>query len=118
MVMTGAPDSFLAEERGAGAQQDAGGRPAFAEDAFFSEAIDRRTGSIRARGRLDGRAADMLGGTVEALYRGGCRRIVLDLGGVLAADDAGLDAIHSLERRIAADGGHVALLNEPMPGAD
>ncbi len=89
-----------------------------AERSSFTEAIDRRTGSVRARGRLDVRAADMLSGTVQALHRSGCQRIVLDLGGVRAADDAGLDALHFLERRIAADGGHVAVLNRPGAATD
>ncbi len=116
MAMTGDPDRSRAEKRGAGSEQEPGGRSSSAEDVFFSEAIDRRTGSVRARGCLDGQAAAMLGGTVEALHRSGWGRIVLDLGGVQAVDGAGLRALHSLESRIAADGGHVALLNEPEPG--
>jgi anti-anti-sigma factor len=81
----------------------------------FTEAIDRRTGCIRASGRLDTRAADMVSGTVEAMHGQGWTRIVVDLGGVRAADAAGLRTIHSLERRIAAGGGHVAVLNCPEP---
>jgi anti-anti-sigma factor len=89
-----------------------------ADHQSFTEAIDRRTGCIRASGRLDTRAADMVSGTVEALHERGWDRVVVDLGGVRAADDAGLRAIHSLERRIAADGGHVALLNCPQARSD
>ncbi|MGY1608439.1 MULTISPECIES: hypothetical protein [unclassified Geodermatophilus] len=78
--------------------------------ASFTEAIDRRTGRIRAHGRLDGRAADMLRGTVDALRQGGCAGVVLDLGGV-PADAVAVDAVRSLEEHVAAEGGHVALVN-------
>ncbi len=91
MAMTGDPDRSRAEQRGAGSEQEPGGRSSSAEGTCLSpEAIDRRTGSIRAP----------------------------DLGGVQAVDGAGLRALHSLERRIAADGGHVTLLNEPERGVD
>lgn len=116
MTKTGDPDSTHAEDRGATAEQEPAGRSSPVADSFFSEAIDRRTRSIRARGRLDSRALGMLHGTVEALHRSGWGRIVLDLGQVQAVDDAGLQALHALEMRIAADGGHVALLNAPEPG--
>ncbi|MGY1737300.1 hypothetical protein [Geodermatophilus sp. SYSU D00684] len=76
----------------------------------FTEAIDRRTGRIRASGRLDTRAADMLRGTVDALRREGCTWVVVDLDGV-QADDAGADAVRSLERGVVADGGHMTLVN-------
>ena len=102
----------------AGAHPDgtaAPGRSWPAGRSSFTEVIDRRTGTIRARGRLDRRAADMLRGTVEALHQGGCRRIVLDLGGVLSADHAGLDAVRSLAGRVTADGAGVSLLNCPDP---
>ncbi|MGY1634407.1 STAS domain-containing protein [Geodermatophilus sp. SYSU D01186] len=92
--------------------------PSSGGDCSFTEAIDRRTGCIRASGRLDERAADMVSGTIETLRDRGWVRIVLDLGGVLDADEAGLRALHSLERRIAADGGHVALLNCPDARSD
>lgn len=91
------------------------GREPMHDRASFTEAIDRRTGCIRATGHLDSRAADMLSATVEALRRSGNGWIVLDLGGVQAADAAGLHAIRSLEARIAADGGRMALLNAPDP---
>lgn len=81
--------------------------------ASFTEAIDRRTGCIRARGCLDGRAADMLTGAVEALWRSGSGRVVLDLGGVHAVDDAGLDAIRTLQQQVAAQGGCLTLLDPP-----
>jgi hypothetical protein len=99
MAMTGDPDRSRAEKRGAGSEQEPGGRSSSAEDVFFSEAIDRRTRSVRARGCLDGRAAAMLGGTVEALHRSGWGRIVLDLGGVQAVDGAGI----SRRAEMAAD---------------
>ena len=118
MAIPGDQNRSRAGKSGTGSEQQPGGRSSCDENVSFSEAIDRRTGSIRARGRLDGRAADMLGGTVEALHRSGWGPIVLDLAGVRAVDGVGLQALHSLQRRIAADGGHVALLNEPQPGVD
>ncbi len=81
--------------------------------ASFTEAVDRRTGCIRARGRLDGRAADMLTGTVEVLRQSGSGRVVLDLGGVHAVDDAGLEAIRTLQQQVAAQGGRLTLLDPP-----
>ncbi|SNS96162.1 hypothetical protein SAMN06893096_111121 [Geodermatophilus pulveris] len=57
----------------------------------------------------------MLSSTVEALRRSGSGWIVLDLGGVQAADAAGLRAVRSLETWIAAEGGRVALLDAPPP---
>lgn len=115
MATTRDPGGHSARQRAAESVVDDAARPPSADCATFSEAIDRRTGSIRASGHLDSRAADMLGGTVEALHRSGCGQIVLDLGGVQAVDGAGLDALHSLEKRIRAQGGRVALLNVPGP---
>lgn len=115
MAMTRDPGGHDSRDRAAeSAVEDAAGPPS-GERPSFAEAIDRRTGCIRASGHLDSRAADMLGGTVEVLHRSGCGRIVLDLGGVEAVDDAGRDALRSLEEWIAEQGGHVALLNEPRP---
>ena len=116
--MTYTGDPYDHHGRGRSDEQPVDSRAATTGGPSFTEAIDRRTGSIRASGRLDTRAADMVSGTVEVLRARGWSRIVLDLSGVQAADDAGLDAIHSLERRIAADGGHVALLNCPDPRTD
>lgn len=79
----------------------------------FSEVVDARLGSIIARGHLTRQGADMLGGTVEALQRSGHRRIVVDLGGVRDADDAGLHAVRCLQDRISAAGGRLLLLHPP-----
>jgi anti-anti-sigma regulatory factor len=81
----------------------------------FSEVVDGQLGSVRARGRLDRQAADMLGGTVEALRRGGHARIVLDLAGAYAVDDTGLHLIRSLQDRISATGGRLTVLDAPAP---
>ena len=81
-----------------------------ASDSSFTEVIDSRLGSVRARGHLTPQAADMLHGTVEALRRSGHDRILLDLGGVQAVSDAGLHAIRSLQDRIDAAGGHLTVL--------
>ena len=102
MAYTGDPD---------GQQPD--GSAVTAGGPSFTEANDRRNGCIRASGRLDTRAADMVSGTVAALRAGGWTRIVLDLGGVQAADDAGLHAVRSLEAEVAAAGGRMTLLNWP-----
>jgi len=84
----------------------------------FTEIVDGRTGSIRARGHLTRQAADMLRGTVDALRRSGHTRIVLDLGGVQAVDDAGLHAVRSLQDRTHAAGGHLTVLDAPAPHPD
>ena len=94
-------------------------RPAPATDGSpFTEIIDGRTGSIHAQGPLTRQAADMLRGTVEALRRSGHTRIVLDLGGVQAVDDAGLHAVRSLQDRTHAAGGHLTVLDAPARSPD
>ena len=84
----------------------------------FTEEIDGRSGTIRAHGHLDVRAADMLDGAVEALQGSGHARILLDLGGVRVADDAGLRALRSVKDRVTEAGGHLTLLHQPRPSAD
>ncbi|MGY1707399.1 STAS domain-containing protein [Geodermatophilus sp. SYSU D00697] len=109
MASTGHPDGHAGGQRG-------GGEPAgttAVEGSSFTETVDPRTGSIRASGRLDTRAADMLSGTIAGLRRGGCTSVLLDLGGVQAVDDAGLHAVRSLEAEVADAGGRMTLLNWP-----
>lgn len=76
---------------------------------MLSETVDRRIGVIRASGHLSAQGADLLRGTADALREGGHRRVVLDLAGVQAADDAGLDVLRRLQTRYAADGGELVL---------
>ncbi len=111
MAYTGDPDGYDGHGRSHGRRTDGGSGAA--GSASFSEAIDRRTGCIRASGRLDARAADMVSGTVQALRPRGWACIVLDLGGVQAVDDAGLHAVRSLEAEVSAAGGRMTLLNWP-----
>lgn len=84
----------------------------------FTEVIDGRAGRIRAHGHLDVRAADMLDGAVTALQGSGHARILLDLEGVRAADDAGLNALRSVKDRVTEAGGQLILLHQPRPSAD
>ena len=76
---------------------------------MLSETVDRRIGVIRASGHLSLQGADLLRGTADALREGGHRRVVLDLAEVQAADDDGLDVLHRLRSRFAADGGELVL---------
>ena len=62
MATTRDPGRHSARQRAAESVVDDAARPPSADCATFSEAIDRRTGSIRTNGHLDSRAADMLGG--------------------------------------------------------
>ena len=87
---------------------------------MLSETVDRRIGVIRASGHLSAQGADLLRGTADALREGGHRRVVLDLAGVEAADDDGLDLLRRLRTRFAADGGELVLQHvrrlTPDPG--
>lgn len=76
---------------------------------MLSETVDRRIGVIRASGHLSAQGADLLGGTARALQEGGHRRVVVDLAGVQAADDDGLDLLRRLRVRFAEDGGELVL---------
>ena len=76
---------------------------------MLSETVDQRIGVIRASGHLSAQGADLLGGTARALREGGHRRVVVDLAGVQAADDDGLDLLRRLRVRFAEDGGELVL---------
>src|SRR5690348_7365214 len=67
---------------------DAGAVNSSRPPADFTELVDQRRGSVRASGRLTPQAADLLRGTVLALHGDGHPRVVIDLGGVDAADEA------------------------------
>lgn len=82
----------------------------------FSELVDQRRGSVRASGHLTAQAADLLRGTALALHGGGHPRVVIDLGGVDAADEAGLAGLEAARTAIAADGGTLLLVGRPAAG--
>lgn len=81
--------------------------------AGFSEVVDQRTGAIRAGGHLTEQGADLLRGAVLVLQGRGHDRVTLDLGGVQAADDAGLRALRSLQEAVTAGGRELVLVHVP-----
>ena len=84
--------------------------------AYFTEHVDSRAGSIRARGRLTVQGADLLSGAVLALHRGGHRRVLLDLAGIQDADAAGLVMLRHLQTTVAAEGRTLVVLHSPTDG--
>lgn len=78
----------------------------------FTEVVDPRRGSVLARGHLTVQAADLLRGTVLVLRREGHRCVVIDLGEVDGADEAGLGALETLRTAVADDGGRLLLLGD------
>ena len=79
----------------------------------LSETVDLRRGHIRARGHLTVQGADLLRGTADSLRDQGHARVVLDLTGVRAADDAGLDVLRSLRRSFTDAGGELLIRRAP-----
>ena len=79
----------------------------------LTETVNVRTGAIRISGHLTAQGADLVRGTVESLRRSGHTRVLLDLGGVRAADDAGLDVLRDVDRTVTADGGTLLLHRAP-----
>ena len=88
------------------------GVPALGGTAL-AETVDARTGMIRASGHLTRQGADLLSGTADTLRMGGHSRVVLDLQDVRAADDAGLDVLRQLGRRVAATGDSLLIRHAP-----
>lgn len=82
----------------------------------FTELVDQRRGSVRASGHLTAQAADLLRGTVLALHGDGHPRVVVDLGEVDGADEAGLETLDAVRTAVAADGGTLLLLGGPAGG--
>ena len=80
---------------------------------MLTETVDRRTGHIRASGRLTALGADLLRGTAQSLHGSGHARVVLDLRDVLDADDAGLDVLRGLGEELAASGGELVVRHAP-----
>jgi anti-anti-sigma regulatory factor len=81
--------------------------------AGLTEMVDTRRGAIRVSGHLTARGADLLRGTVEALHRDGHSTVVMDLEGLRDADDAGLQALRTMRRSLAAEGGNLFLVSPP-----
>ncbi len=86
------------------------------EGVPFTEVVDSRAGSIRARGRLTVQGADLLSGAVLALHKGGHRRVLLDLAGLQGADDAALVMLRHLQTTVTAEGGTLVVLHPPTGG--
>jgi hypothetical protein len=112
MATTGHPEDH-ATARHEGHEGEGLQEASAVQGSYFTETVDPRTGSVRASGRLDSRGVDMLSGTIEGLRRSGCTRVLLDLGGVQAVDDAGLHGVRSPEAEVAATGGRMTLRNWP-----
>ncbi len=85
---------------------------------MLSETVDVRIGVIRATGHLTALGADLLRGTADSLREGGHRRVVVDLAGVRAADDDGLDVLRSLRASFAEDGDELVLQHSGQLLAD
>ena len=84
----------------------------------LSETVDRRIGVIRASGHLTRLGADLLSATADSLFGTGHRRVTLDLRDLRAADDAGLEVLADLRRRVAGSGGELVLQHAPEAGSD
>jgi len=70
----------------------------------FTATVDQSSGAIRARGHVDGPAADLLGGTIVALQRQGHRHIVVRMRPMATADAEARELLAALTERLAADG--------------
>jgi anti-anti-sigma regulatory factor len=78
----------------------------------FREAIDWRTGTISAQGRLTVQGADLIRGAALSLHRSGHARITVDLTGVRIADAEGLVAFRRLADRLRARSWELVVLSE------
>ena len=76
----------------------------------FAQTVDGRLGIVRPRGQLTAETGALLQETVEALHRSGHTRVRLDLGGLVGADDAGLDSLCALQRWVTARGRSLVLI--------
>ncbi len=75
----------------------------------LSEVVDRRAGLITVSGHLTSSGADLVRGTADRLRDDGHVRVVVDLRGVLAADDEGLAVLRELHRDFRVDGGELLI---------
>jgi len=83
--------------------------------AGLTEVVDMRRGSIQVSGHLTVQGADLLRGTVESLHRDGHSTVVLDLAGLRAADDAGVQVLRNVRQSMAAHGAELSVVASP-PG--
>jgi anti-anti-sigma regulatory factor len=84
-----------------------------ATGTLLTETVNVRTGHIRARGHLTSLGADLLRGTADSLRGIGHSRVVLDLQGVLDADDAGLDILSTLRETFTEGGDQLLIRHSP-----
>lgn len=84
-----------------------------APGTLLTETVNVRTGYIRARGHLTSLGADLLRGTADSLRGSGHSRVVLDLRGVLDADDAGLDILCTLRKTFTEAGNQLLIRHAP-----
>jgi anti-anti-sigma regulatory factor len=84
----------------------------------LTETVNLTTGSIRASGHLTSQGADLLSGTADSLRGSGHTRVVLDLAGVRAVDDAGLDILRELRRSFEDSGGELLIRHAPSGTGD
>jgi anti-anti-sigma regulatory factor len=81
--------------------------------AGLTEVVNVRRGSIQVSGHLTVQGADLLRGTVESLRRDGHSTVVLDLAGLRAADEAGVQVLRNVRQSVAADGGKLFFVASP-----
>ena len=75
----------------------------------LTEVVDRRAGLITVSGHLTSSGADLVRGTADQLRADGHVRVVVDLRGVLAADDEGLAVLRELHRDFRVDSGELLI---------
>jgi anti-anti-sigma regulatory factor len=78
----------------------------------FREAIDWKTGTISAQGRLTKQGADLIRGAALSLHRFGHARVTVDLHRVRFADAEGLAALRRLTHRLRARSWELVVLSE------
>jgi anti-sigma B factor antagonist len=79
------------------------------------KAVDQATATVRLRGDVDLATAPALQHRLEALLGDGVRTLVVDMGGVPFCDMPGLNALLSVQARLAGNGGHLVLLAACRP---
>ncbi len=76
----------------------------------YSETIDEERSAIRARGRLDRLAADLLCGTIEELHRRGHADIVVTIEPPYSVDESARAALSEIGERLAGRHGRLTVL--------
>jgi hypothetical protein len=75
----------------------------------YSETIDEERSAIRARGRLDRLAADLLCGTIEELHRRGHTDIAVTIESPYSVDESARAALTEIGERLARRHGRLTL---------